>query len=64
VNLSKNAFGHAQIQFLGHILGGGVVKPITAKVDAIKNFPVPGNKTELVRFLGTTDVSVRTSPQL
>ena len=48
VNLSKNAFGHAQIQFLAHIVGGGEVKLITAKVDTINNFLVPGNKTELM----------------
>ena len=50
MNLSKSAFGHAQIQSLGHVVGGGEVKPITAKVDAINNFPVPGNKTELMRY--------------
>ena len=52
VNLSKSAFGHAQVHFLGHVVGGGEVKPITAKVDAINNFPVPSNKKELMRFLG------------
>ena len=52
VNLSKSEFGHAKIQFLGHIVGGGEVKPITAKVEAINNFPVPSNKRELMRFLG------------
>jgi len=64
VNISSSAFGHARIQFLGHVVGGGEVKPIIAKVDAVNNFPVPGNKTELMRFLGITDVSARTSPQL
>ena len=52
VNLSKSAFGHTQVHFLGHVVGGGEVKPITAKVDAINNFPVPSNKKELMRFLG------------
>ena len=52
VNLSKSEFGHAQIQFLGHVVGGGEVKPITAKVEAINNFPVPSNKRELMQFLG------------
>ena len=52
VHLSKSAFGHAQVQFLGHVVGGGKVKSITAKVDAINHFPVPINKKELMRFLG------------
>ena len=32
VNLSKSVFDHAQIQLLGRVVGGGEVKPITAKV--------------------------------
>ena len=41
VNLSKSAFGHAQVHFLGHVVGGGEVKPITAKVDAINTSQCP-----------------------
>lgn len=52
VNLSKSAFCHAKVQFLGHVVGGREVRLITAKVDAIYNFPVPGNRKELMRFLG------------
>ena len=52
VHLSKSTYGHAQVQFLGHIVGGGVIKPITAKVEVTNRFPVPNNKKELMRFLG------------
>ena len=52
VNLSKSEFGHAQIQFLGHVVGGGEVKPIHAKVEAINNFPVPSNKKKLMGMSG------------
>ena len=52
VNLSKSEFYHAQIQFLGHVVGGREVKPIIAKMEAINNFPVPSNKRELMQFLG------------
>ena len=52
VHLSKSVFGHAQFQFLGHVVGGGEVKQITAKVNAINRFLVPNNKKELMRFLG------------
>ena len=44
VHLCKSAFGHAQVQFLGHVVRGGEVKPITAKVDTINHFPIPTNK--------------------
>lgn len=33
-------------------MGNGCVKPISAKVEAICNFPVPTNRRELCRFLG------------
>ena len=46
LHLSKIAFGHAQVQFLSHVVGGGEVKPITAKVDAINHFLVPNSKKE------------------
>jgi len=29
LNLFKSEFGHAHIQFLGHVVGGGEVKPVT-----------------------------------
>ena len=48
--LSKGAFGHALVQFLGHAIGGGEVKPITAKVNAINHFPILNYKKELMRF--------------
>ena len=50
--------------FLAMLLKGGEVKPITAKVDALNNFLVPGKHRTHEIFLGITDVSARTSPQL
>jgi len=52
VNLSKSAFGCAHVVYLGHIVGQGQIKPVSAKIQAISNFPVPKNKRELMRFLG------------
>ena len=37
---------------LGHLVGGGQIAPIDAKVTSIVNFPQPTNKNELRRFLG------------
>lgn len=54
VNLSKCEFAKATVQYLGKIVGKGVVRPVEAKVEAIWNFPVPTNRTELLRFLGMT----------
>ena len=52
VNLAKSEFCHANLTFLGHIVGQGQVKPVEAKVEAISDFPVPTGKRQLMRFLG------------
>ena len=52
VNLAKSDFCHATVEYLGHKVGQGFVTPITAKVEAISQFPIPTNKKELMRFLG------------
>ena len=52
VSLVKSEFCHAVVEYLGHIVGNGQVKPVFAKVDAIVKFPAPQCKRELKRFLG------------
>ena len=52
VNLTKSEFRHANLTFLGHMVGQGQVKPVEAKVEAILDFPVPSGKRQLMRFLG------------
>ena len=51
VNLAKSEFGHAQVTFLGHVVGNGRVKPRGAKMQSIIEYPPPSNKRELLRFL-------------
>ena len=52
INLAKSEFCHANLTFLGHVVGQGQVKPAEAKVKAISDFPVPTCKRQLMRFLG------------
>jgi len=52
VNLSNSEFCRARVVFLGHIVGQGEIAPVASKVDAIVNFPIPGDKREVMRFLG------------
>ena len=50
---SKCCFGFDQIEFLGHVVGKGIVSPKQSKVQAIKDFPVPTTKKQVRSFLGT-----------
>lgn len=52
LNLAKCEFGKATVTYLGKEVGQGKVRPISAKVNAILNFPVPTTRRELRRFLG------------
>ncbi len=52
VNLSKSEIAQATVTYLGKVVGQGKVLPVSAKVDAIINFPVPTTRRELKRFLG------------
>lgn len=52
VNLKKSEFAHAHVTFLGHVVGQGNVAPVEAKVEAILRYPAPGNRKELMRFIG------------
>ena len=48
----KSEFGYAEVQFLGHVVGHGKVRPVTAKVEAVQDYPPPKTRKELMRFLG------------
>jgi len=52
LKLKKCHFGHAQVQFLGHLVGGGSIMPVPGKIDAIQNMPEPTTKKLLRSFLG------------
>ena len=58
INLAKSEFGKATVEYSGHIVGNGQVRPIYAKVDVILNSPVPKCKKDIMRFwamLGFTE---------
>ncbi|KAK7918866.1 hypothetical protein WMY93_010150 [Mugilogobius chulae] len=52
INLAKCEFAKATVLYLGKIVGGGSVKPVHAKIEAVASFPVPTSRRELQRFLG------------
>jgi hypothetical protein len=51
VNLAKSELGCAQVTYLGYRVGQGEVRPLSAKVKTIDDFPIPTSKRELMRFL-------------
>ena len=51
---SKCHFGTTQCVYLGHVVGGGQVRPQEQKLCAVREFPVPTTKKEVRVFLGLT----------
>ena len=49
---SKCQVGHAQVPFLGHLVGFGEQRPLEAKVETIRNWPIPDTPKKVKSFLG------------
>ena len=52
IKATKCQFAMYECVYLGHIVGGGAVRPESSKVEAIQRFPIPTNKKEIRQFLG------------
>ena len=52
VNMSKCQFGKSEVHYLGHVIGGGTLKPDPQKLEAVDDYPVPATKKEVRAFLG------------
>ncbi|XP_078234076.1 uncharacterized protein LOC144583658 [Pogona vitticeps] len=49
---SKCQLGIPEIKYLGHMVGGGVIKPLEAKIEAVRDWPRPNTKKKVKSFLG------------
>ena len=49
---SKCEIGKKSLEFVGHLVGNGKVQPAPAKVDAIRDWPIPTTAHEIRQFLG------------
>ena len=49
---SKCVAGHAQVSYLGHLVGVGEMQPLRSKVECIERYPIPETKKQLRSFLG------------
>uniref|UniRef100_A0ABD2W8I8 RNA-directed DNA polymerase n=1 Tax=Trichogramma kaykai TaxID=54128 RepID=A0ABD2W8I8_9HYME len=52
LRLEKCRFGMKMIEYLGYVLGEGIIKPGDRKIVAIEQFPRPKNKREIKQFIG------------
>ncbi|XP_024877102.1 uncharacterized protein LOC112457984, partial [Temnothorax curvispinosus] len=54
INWKKCKFLEREVEFLGHIVGGGCVRPSNEKIKAVQKFPRPKGRKDLQSFLGLT----------
>ena len=59
---SKCSFGQEQIEFIGHIISKGELKPNQDNINKVKDAEPPRTKKEIQSFLGLTGC-YRTSSQ-
>ena len=52
VKPKKCRFGMEETEYLGHVVGNGMVKPCQSKTEAVKQFPVPETKKQVRSCLG------------
>ena len=64
INPDKCLFGVTSLDFLGHTVNSEGIVPPQAKVEAIRNFPLPKDMKELQRFLGMINFYHRFVPNM
>ena len=52
IKMSKCQFGRIKVHYLGHVIGGGQVKPDPRKLEAVRGYPTPVSKKQVRAFLG------------
>jgi hypothetical protein len=55
VKLSKCSFGRQELEFLGHLISRQGVRPDPRKLQAVRDWPIPKDTTEVRQFLGFTN---------
>ncbi|KAM7281438.1 uncharacterized protein ISCGN_006045 [Ixodes scapularis] len=63
VKAKKCKFGRGEVSYLGHVVGQGMRRPQELKVQAIKEFPLPQTKKDLMSFIGVVNYYHQYIPQ-
>ena len=64
LRLAKCLFIQPEVTYYGYVISGDGIKPVVAKVDAIKNAPEPKNVSQLRAFLGMLNCYHRFLPDV
>ena len=62
INPSKCEFGKGEVTFLRHTISAAGIRPHITRVDAVRTFPVPRDKSSLHRFIGLVNYYHRFVP--
>nr|VZI28486.1 unnamed protein product [Spirometra erinaceieuropaei] len=62
INPSKCVLGVPSLDFLGHHVDAQGLRPLSSKIEAIRDFPPPTSKRQLQRFLGMVNFYRRSLP--
>ncbi|XP_043494160.1 uncharacterized protein LOC122519060 [Polistes fuscatus] len=54
INWKKCKFLREEIEFLGHVVWNGSIRPSPTKIKAVQRFPEPKNRKQIQSFLGLT----------
>ena len=64
INLKKSKFEQEEMEFIGHHITKEGIRPITSKMEAITEFPMPTNIKQLRRFMGMANQMAKFNPNL
>uniref|UniRef100_A0A669EG75 Gypsy retrotransposon integrase-like protein 1 n=1 Tax=Oreochromis niloticus TaxID=8128 RepID=A0A669EG75_ORENI len=52
INAHKCHIAKSEVEYLGYVIGGGVIRPQVSKIEALRAYPPPTTKRKVKSFLG------------
>lgn len=63
LKFTKCHFANNEVQYLGHIIGRGTVKPLTDNLKALNEFPTPKSCKNVQQILGKVNFDLKFIPR-